>query len=90
MAGTIRGPLSPKAGTPIRPVLKGNGPGRRPLSPRSILRQRARRHITHMGVAEAADPQATESAVDYAFPFSEEELARCEPREVELREDSAR
>jgi hypothetical protein len=38
---------------------------------------------------EAADPQATESTVDYAFPFSEEELASCEPPEVELREDPA-
>ena len=49
--GTMRGPSSPEAGTPDRPVLKGNRPGRRPTSPRSILRQRAPRHITLAGEA---------------------------------------
>lgn len=47
----MRGPSSPEAGTPDRPVLKGNRPGRRPTSPRSILRQRAPRHITRVGEA---------------------------------------
>jgi len=77
----MRGPSSPEAGTPDRPVLKGNRPGRRPTSPRSILRQRAPRHITRAG--EALGDRCKRSAGSRAVsPRSARELSspRGSPR----------
>jgi hypothetical protein len=45
----MRGPSSPEAGTPDRPVLKGKQAGPPAHFPRSILRQRGPRHITLAG-----------------------------------------
>ena len=77
----MRGSSSPEAGTPDRPVLKGNRPGRRPTSPRSILRQRAPRHITRVG--EPLGARCTGSAGSRAVsPRSARELSspRGSPR----------